>query len=133
MWALLLSYLPGVVKSALEAYNKHQDTVLGKYKVDGTVDVAALSGAVALEQAKAEVLKAEQGHWFTRSIRPLMAMPVVIFLWKVIVVDKIVGPALGYKWATDAITGDAGVWVGLIIGGYFLHGSLMEGIRRWRQ
>jgi hypothetical protein len=38
-------------------------------------------------------------------IRPLLALPVIIYLWKVIAWDKVLG--LG---TTDAIGGDVGIW-----------------------
>jgi hypothetical protein len=41
-------------------------------------------------------------------IWPLAALPVVIFLWKVIVWDKVLG------WvSTDPLTGDVGTWAGI--------------------
>ena len=57
-------------------------------------------------------------------IRPLAALPVVIYIWKVIVYDKVLG--LG---TTDAITGDVGTWVGVIITTYF-GGRTIEKVAR---
>jgi hypothetical protein len=56
---------------------------------------------------------AEQGRWYTAIIRPLLALPVVIFMWKVIVWDKVLG--LG---STDALTGDVATWSGAIVTTY---------------
>lgn len=51
--------------------------------------------ALELDQREAEmnakVVIAEQGNWVTRSVRPLMAMPFILFLWKVVVWDKVLG------------------------------------------
>ena len=47
------------------------------------------------------MLIAEQGRWYTAIIRPLLALPVIIYLWKVIVWDNVLG--LG---STDPIAGD---------------------------
>ena len=57
-------------------------------------------------------------------IRPLAALPVVIYIWKVIVYDKCLG--LG---TTDAITGDVGTWAGVIITTYF-GGRTIEKVAR---
>jgi hypothetical protein len=67
---------------------------------------------------------AEQGRWWTSMIRPLAALPVVIYIWKVIVYDKVLG--LG---TTDAITGDVGTWAGVIITTYF-GGRTIEKVAR---
>jgi len=56
---------------------------------------------------------AEQGRWYTAIIRPLLALPVVVFMWKVIVWDKVLG--LG---TTDALTGDVALWSGAIVTTY---------------
>ena len=46
------------------------------------------------------VILAEQGRWYTAIVRPLLALPIVIYFWKVIVWDKVLG------WGvTDPITG----------------------------
>lgn len=42
-------------------------------------------------QVNAETVRAEQGNWITRSVRPLLAMPVIIIMWKLIVYDKAFG------------------------------------------
>ena len=62
-------------------------------------------------------------------IRPLLALPVIIYLWKVIVWDKVLG--LG---TTDPITGDVGVWAGTIVTTY-VGGRSLEKIARtiWRR
>ena len=49
----------------------------------------------------------------TAIIRPLLAAPVIIYLWKVIVWDKVLG--LG---TTDPITGMIADWTGLIVTAY---------------
>lgn len=46
-------------------------------------------------------------------IRPLLAFPIIIYFWKVIVWDKVLG--LG---ATDPITGMIADWTGMIITAY---------------
>jgi len=46
-------------------------------------------------EVNAMILLAEQGNWFTRSIRPLFALPFVFFTWKVVVWDKLLASWTG--------------------------------------
>ena len=78
-------------------------------------DLAAKAIAAEIEARKSAdaLIIAEQGRWYTAIIRPLLALPVVIFMWKVIVWDKVLG--LG---STDALTGDVATWSGAIVTTY---------------
>lgn len=68
-------------------------------------------------EARRDVLLAEQEHWLTRSIRPLMALPIVILLWKLIVWDKVLG------WGvTDRLSPELNQILMLVVGAYFLDG-----------
>src|SRR5262245_22771881 len=93
-------------------------------------DLAAKAIAAEIEARKSAdaMLVAEQGRWWTAIIRPLLAAPVVIYLWKVVVWDKVL--ALG---STDALTGDVAVWAGAIVTTY-VGGRSLEKIARtiWR-
>lgn len=42
-------------------------------------------------ELNAQILIAEQGNFITRSVRPVWAFPFILFTWKVIVWDKILG------------------------------------------
>lgn len=74
---------------------------------------AALLAEIEARKSADAIIIAEQGRWWTAIIRPLLAAPVVIFLWKVIVWDKVLG--LG---STDALTGDVAMWAGAIVTTY---------------
>lgn len=74
--------------------------------------------ALALEKREAElnasVIIAEQGNWVTRSVRPMWSLPFILFTWKVIVWDKMLG------WgSTDPL--DPKMWgvFMLMVGAYF--------------
>ena len=80
-----------LVKSALDAYRS-------KLAADGaadkiTADLAARELAVEQREKEvdASILIAEQGNWITRSVRPLWALPFVIWTWKVVVWDIVLG------------------------------------------
>lgn len=76
--------------------------------------VAEISADIAAREAAKQIIIAEQGHWYTAIIRPLFALPFVIWIFKVVVWDKVLG--LG---TTDAI--DPNMWEVLkaIIYSYF--------------
>jgi hypothetical protein len=77
----------------------------------------------ARKQASAVIL-AEQGRWYTAIIRPLLAAPVIIYFWKVIVWDKVLGLGI-----TDPITGMTADWTGMIITAY-VGGRSIEKVAR---
>jgi len=65
---------------------------------------------IALDKREAEVnaqvIIAEQGNWVTRSMRPLFALPFILFTWKVVIWDKVLGGWTGGH--TDAL--DPKMW-----------------------
>jgi len=114
MWTWLASFLAGpIVDGAIAAYKaklaaqNSQDAI--------AADLAGKAIAAEIEERKSAnaILIAEQGRWWTAIVRPLIALPVVIYLWKVIVWDKVL--ALG---ATDPLAGDVAQWAGLIVTTY---------------
>jgi hypothetical protein len=118
-----------IIGGFIEAYK-------AKLSADNTqdrtaADLAAKAIAAEIEARKSAnaVIIAEQGRWYTAMIRPLLALPVIIYLWKVIVWDKVLG--LG---TTDAIGGDVGIWAGTIVTTY-VGGRSLEKIARtiWRR
>jgi hypothetical protein len=58
---------------------------------------------IAARAEGTKLLIAEQGHWYTAIIRPLFALPFIVFGFKVVVWDKVLG------WGvTDAL--DPNMW-----------------------
>lgn len=85
-----------------------------------------LAREMAVEQREAEVnadiVKAEQGRWYTAIVRPLFAAPFIVFLWKVIVWDKVLG-----AWTmgtTPNLSPDLWQWGGVVLTAYFAGRSL---------
>jgi hypothetical protein len=82
-----------------------------KQKLDAVGSHEAVAADLAkktfdLDQREAEInaetIRSEQGNWVTRSIRPLLALPVIILVWKLLVWDKALG-----QWtngSTDALS-----------------------------
>lgn len=70
---------------------------------------------IATLEAQQAVLIAEQGNWMTRWIRPALAAPTVIFVWKILVWDTVLG------WGITGDPGELVKWIVTVtIGAYFL-------------
>lgn|SRR5574341_53650 len=70
---------------------------------------------IALLEAQQAVLIAEQGSWLTRWIRPAFALPFVVYIWKLVFFDKILG------WGvTDDLSPDLWKLFWIIVGAFFL-------------
>jgi hypothetical protein len=92
MWSMILSFLSGPLLGKLvEAYKLKLEA---KTQADTlAVDLAAKEIAGEIEQRRTEtaLIVSEQGRWYTACIRPLFALPFILFAWKVIVWDKVLG------------------------------------------
>ena len=111
---LIGSALSPVINAAL-GWQKQKLDAAGSHEARA---VELAQQALALEQREAEinadVVKAEQGNWMTRWVRPVWALPFVLFSWKVVVWDKMLG------WgSTDAL--DPRMWsvFMLMVAAYF--------------
>lgn len=101
-------------KAAVDAYRAKLAAENTSEKI--AADLAARE--LALEQREreiaAEILTAEQGRWLTALPRPLFAFAFVVYVWKVVVWDKVFG--LG---TTDALSGDVAQWAMMVLTAYF--------------
>lgn len=88
-----------------------------KDKLDAQNDEDRIRAEVSIEQLQARqaVLVAEQSNGLTRWIRPAFALPIVVYVNKIIIWDKVLG--LG---ATDPL--DERMWwlMTVVVGAYFL-------------
>lgn len=75
-------------------------------------------------ESRRDVLIAEQGSWMTRWIRPAMAAPVVVFWWKLIVWDTVLG------WGTTPDPGEYVMWFCVAIPNVYF---LMRPVERRRR
>jgi hypothetical protein len=100
MLGIILSFIGGpVINGLISAYrerlaatNTQDHMALDLLQKEVDAEIAARSEATKL-------LIAEQGNWLTRCIRPLFALPFIIFAFKVVVYDKVLG--LGVTDALD--------------------------------
>jgi len=129
MWTSILALLGNLLggpfaKAAVDAYR-------AKLQFENTAGKTAAdlaSRELAVEQRERELdvqlLQAEQGNAFTRTVRPLWAMPFVIYTWKAVVWDKVLG--LG---STDALSGSVATLALTIATAYF-GGRTIEKVAR---
>lgn len=112
--SLLTSPLLGKVADIIKA---RTDAGVAKYQSNSEVAIAAINAEIAARKSANEVLIAEQGVWYTRIIRPLLATPVVIYIWKILVWDKVLGSIT--HGSTDPILDPTvATWTGLIVTTY---------------
>ena len=119
MIASLLAWLGNLLggpfaKAAVDAYRAKLDAENTSEKI--AADLAARELAVKQRERElaTQILLAEQGRWYTALPRPLFAGAFVIYVWKVVVWDKVFG--LG---TTDPLSGDIGQWGVIVLTAYF--------------
>lgn len=113
MFSALLSWfasggIAAVGKQLTEAYAAKLRAKNSTERVEADKLIAQLEGQRA-------VVLAEQGRWLTSWIRPAFAAPFVIYLWKLVVYDKVLG--LG---STDDLSPALWHLLWVIAGAYFL-------------
>jgi hypothetical protein len=125
MWAWLASFLGGpVVNGLISAYKARLDAANTQDRIAADLAAKEIEAEIAARKQASAIIIAEQGRWYTAIIRPLLALPVIIYFWKVIVWDKVLG--LG---TTDPLTGMIADWSGLIITAY-VGGRSIEKVAR---
>lgn len=100
-----VSKITGQIADAINEYNRTQ---VDKKKIEVGERIKAL-------EARRDVLIAESKTPINSIVRAILAAPVIIYLWKVIVWDKILG--LG---VTDDLSGNLWNFLFIVIGFYFL-------------
>src|SRR5262245_28659830 len=122
-WILSVLSAP-VFNSIVDVYKAKLASANERDRLAVDLAVKEIEAEIASRAEASKIIIAEQGRWWTSMIRPLAALPVVIFIWKVIVWDKVLG------WGTtDPLTGDVGTWAGVIVTTYF-GGRTIEKVAR---
>lgn len=125
MWTFLANLIGGPIVTGLIGAYKAKLAV-GNTSERIAADLAARELAVEQREAEvnASVVTAEQGRWYTACIRPLFCLPFIVFTFKVIVWDKVLG------WGvTDPL--DPNMWnVFMIIIGAYFGGRSIEKVAR---
>lgn len=112
MIAILTSLAMKLPIAFLERYLTH----LEKVGDTGTERLRLiLQDILEAKKLQAQIVIAEQNHWYTAMIRPLIATPIIIYMWKTIVWDKVLG------WGvTDPLGSELSWAFTAIIGAYFI-------------
>ena len=112
MWKVLLSFLSGplskISSDLKEAYKAKLEAQNDKEKLLADERIAVL------EARKTSILAA-QSNPVERFVRPLFALPFIIYTWKLVIWDKVL------EWGTtDALSSELSyIWM-IILGGYFI-------------
>ena len=123
MFAMVLGWLGNLLggpfaQAAVKAYEAKLAAGNTRERIAAEVTARELAVEQREIEVRAQLIVAEQGHWFTRMVRPLWALPFVIWTWKVVVYDKVLASWTG--GSTDALDGQIGVLCTTVAGAYFV-------------
>jgi hypothetical protein len=125
MWTWLASLIGGpVINGLINAYKTKLDAANTQDRIAADLAAKEIEAEIEAHKQASAIIIAEQGRWYTAIIRPLLALPIIIYLWKVIVWDKVLG--LG---STDPLTGMIADWAGTILTAY-VGGRSIEKVAR---
>ena len=114
MLAWLASLIGGpIVNGLIESYKAKLDAANTHDRIAADLAARHIEAEIAARQQATAIIIAEQGRWYTAIIRPLLALPIIIYFWKVIVWDKVLGVGV-----TDPLTGLVSDWAGTIVTAY---------------
>jgi len=129
MLATVLSWLGNLLggpfaKAAVDAYRAKLTAENTSEKIAAELAARELSVLERERELATQAVLAEQGRWYTALPRPLFAGAFIIYVWKVVVWDKVFG--LG---TTDALSGDVAQWAMIVLTAYF-GGRSLEKVAR---
>jgi hypothetical protein len=119
MFATILGWLGNLLggpfaKAAVDAYRAKLSAENTSEKIAADLAARQLDVEQRERELAAQIVIVEQGRWFTALPRPLFAFAFVIYVWKVVVWDRVLG--LG---TTDALGGDVAQWAMIVLTAYF--------------
>lgn len=119
MFATILGLLGNLLggpfaKAAVDAYKAKLDKENTSEKIAADLASRELAVEQREDELRTQLLIAEQGRWYTALPRPLFALAVIIYFWKILVWDKVLG--LG---STTLPAPEIMQWCGIIITAYF--------------
>src|SRR5664280_107409 len=97
-------------KAAVDAYRAKLSAENTREKIAADLAARELDVESRERELATQVVVAEQGRWYTALPRPLFAFAFVIYVWKVVVWDKVLG--LG---STDALSSDVAQWAMIVL------------------
>jgi hypothetical protein len=111
-------------KAAVDAYRAKLTAENTSEKIAADLAAREMSVEQRERELAVEVVVAEQGRWYTALPRPLFAFAFIIYVWKAVVWDKVLG--LG---TTEALSGDVSQWAMIVLSAYF-GGRSLEKVAR---
>jgi hypothetical protein len=111
-------------KAAVDAYRARLASENTSEKIAADLATRELAVEQRERELAAQIVVAEQGRWYTALPRPLFAFAFIIYVWKVVVWDKVLG--LG---TTDALSGDVAQWAMIVLTAYFGGRSIEKAAR----
>jgi hypothetical protein len=129
MIAAVLAWLGNLLggpfaKAAVDAYRAKLAAESTSEKIAADLAAREMSVVQRERELATEMLITEQGRWYTALPRPLFAFAFIIYAWKVVVWDKVLG--LG---TTEALSGDVSQWAMIVLTAYF-GGRTLEKVAR---
>ena len=92
MWTWLASLIGGpVITGLINAYKAKLDAANTQDRIAADLAAKEIEAEIEARKQASAIIIAEQGRWYTAIIRPLLAFPIIIYFWKVIVWDKVLG------------------------------------------
>jgi hypothetical protein len=111
-WFLQLLSAP-LLNTLLSGWKATLDARNATDRIAADLVIESIKADIEANKSAQAIIIAEQGRWYTAIVRPLLATPIIIFMWKVIVWDKVLG------WGTtEALSGDVASWAGWIVTAY---------------
>lgn len=118
--AIITDVIAGILSPLAAIFGKAADASVEKFKVDGKVDTALVQAHADLGVARINLLK---DKWLI-ALQFLLALPVVVFFWKCILWDKVLGWGI-----TEPLRGDIKDWSTMIM--IFLFG--VNALDTWKR
>ena len=92
MWTWLASLIGGpVITGLINAYKAKLDAANTQDRIAADLAAKEIEAEIEARKQASAIIIAEQGRWYTAIIRPLLAFPIIIYFWKVMVWDKVLG------------------------------------------
>jgi hypothetical protein len=129
MFAIVLGWLGNLLggpfaKAAVDAYRAKLSAENTSEKIAADLAARELDVETRERELATQTVIAEQGRWYTALPRPLFAFAFIIYVWKVVVFDKVLG------WGTtDPLSDDVSQWAMIVLTAYF-GGRSLEKVAR---
>jgi hypothetical protein len=129
MFATILGWLGNLLggpfaKAAVDAYRAKLASDNTSEKIAADLKARELALDQRARELATQIAIAEQGRWYTALPRPLFALAFIIYVWKVVVWDTVLG--LG---TTNPLSGQVAQWAMIVLTAYF-GGRSLEKVAR---